>query len=817
MRRFFLTGLLCTAFMAFSQSTIRGIVKDTSTGDPLSGATIQFADQNSPLTITDSEGRFSLQRKSGSITEVQLIVRHVGYEVFSTNLSVKNQTDLLIELIPSSVLTEAVVVRATRADERIPMTFSNLEKPSIRKQNFGQDMPFVLQFTSSVVSTSDAGTGIGYTGIRIRGSDATRINVTINGIPYNDSESQGVFWVDIPDIATSSQSIQIQRGIGTSGNGAGAFGATINLQTNSLNERPYAELIQSAGSFNTLRTTIGAGTGKMKNNFSFDARLSKINSDGFIDRATADLTSYYTSAGYYGDKTIIKAILFGGLERTYQSWYGVPESRLSNNREAMLETAATEGWNDSQLQNLLSSNSRTFNLYTYKDQVDDYDQHHAQLHFSRRFSKDFTGNISLHYTRGKGFYEEFKENESVYDYGVSIQWPVPETDLVRRRWLDNHFYGTTWSFQYDKGKFNSVFGGGWNFYDGDHFGEVIRTTVSQAFPQLPFRYYFNNGKKSDLSVYWKTGYELTENFYLFADLQYRGIDYRGNGIESEQERVAFDKNYHFFNPKAGFTWEFKPTWQWYSSIAVAGREPVRNDIIDALGTSAPAPEKLYDLESGIRHKTANLALQLNYYYMYYKDQLVLTGALNDVGANIRVNVPESFRTGIELEADMRISNKFRWQGNLTLSKNQIKKFEEVLYDYGDNFDQFNIIKNNYRDTDISFSPAMISGSQLTFRGAKPIELTLLSKFVGDQFLDNTSNHDRKINSYFFNDLRITWTPNVKRLREFSLSLLAANLFGVEYESNGYTYGFLGGSTTYRQNFFYPQAGRNFLAMVTLKI
>ena len=404
MRRFFLIGLLCTAFMAFSQSTIRGIVKDASTGDPLSGATIQFADQNGPLAITDSEGRFSLKRKSGSIINVQLIVRHVGYEVFSTSLSVKNQTDLLIELTPSSVLTEEVVVRATRADERIPMTFSTLEKPSIRKQNFGQDMPFVLQFTPSVVSTSDAGTGIGYTGIRIRGSDATRINVTINGIPYNDSESQGVFWVDIPDIATSSQSIQIQRGIGTSGNGAGAFGATINLQTNSLNERPYAELIQSAGSFNTLRTTVGASTGKMKNNFSFDARLSKINSDGFIDRATADLTSYYTSAGYYGDKTIIKAILFGGLERTYQSWYGVPESRLSNNREAMLETAATEGWNDNQLQNLLSSNSRTFNLYTYKDQVDDYDQHHAQLHFSRRFSKDFTGNISLHYTRGKGFY-----------------------------------------------------------------------------------------------------------------------------------------------------------------------------------------------------------------------------------------------------------------------------------------------------------------------------------------------------------------------------------------------------------------------------
>ena len=817
MKNFLIAGLLILGIACFGQSSLSGIIKDATTGDPLAGATVQLSGSNNGSAITDSEGKFILTLKESIAKEAFLTVRFVGYETVEYPISEINKNNIQIELVPSSVLTEEVVVRATRAEDRIPMTFSNLEKPNIRKQNFGQDMPFILQFTPSVVSTSDAGTGIGYTGIRIRGSDATRINVTINGIPYNDSESQGVFWVDIPDIATSSQSIQIQRGVGTSGNGAGAFGATINLQTNTLNEKPSAELIQSAGSFNTLRTTISAGTGKLKNNLSFDARFSKINSDGFIDRAFSNLTSYYTSAGYYSEKTIVKAILFGGLERTYQSWYGVPESRIKNDEQGMLETAATEGWNENQIENLLQSDSRTFNFYTYDNQVDDYDQHHAQLHISRRFQTGLTGNISFHYTRGKGFYEEYKVQESIYDYGIITLLPVPDTDLVRRRWLDNHFYGTTWSLQLDKKKFNSVFGGGWNFYDGDHFGEVIKTETAQIFPELPYRYYDNTGKKTDLSVYWKTNYAVTNKFYLFADLQFRGILYRGDGIESEQEKVDFNKTYNFFNPKAGMTWEFKPTWQWYSSIALAGREPVRNDVIDAAAGNTPKPEKLYDFESGFRHKRNNLALQVNYYYMHYKDQLVLTGELNDVGANLRVNVPESFRSGVEIEADFKISSRVRWQGNLTVSRNRIKEFDEVLYDYGDNFDQFNIVGNTYRNTDISFSPGIISGSQLSFKAANNLELAMLSKFVGDQYLDNTSNENRKINQYFLNDLRFTWAPPVKKLREFSLSLLAANVFNVKYESNGYTYGFLGGSTVYRQNYYYPQAGRNFLAMLTIKI
>ena len=816
MRRLFIFYFVFLTLSLYAQSRINGLIRDAHTGEILPRATLSIKDSEINA-VSDEEGRFSLQIPGDFRKVIILEARYVGYETSFTEVDLKNKSFLTIELVPSAILTEAVVVRATRAQEKIPMTFTALEKPMIRKQNFGQDMPFVLQLTPSAVSTSDAGTGIGYTGIRIRGSDATRINVTINGIPYNDSESQNVFWVDIPDIASSSQSIQIQRGIGTSGNGAGAFGATINLQTNTLQDKSYFELIQSAGSFNTLRTTVGAGTGKMKNNFSFDARYSKINSAGFIDRGTADLSSYYTSAGYYGDKTIIKAIFFGGSERTYQSWYGVPESRLKNDTEGMIETAATEGWNETQLNNLLTSNSRTFNFYTYKDQVDDYDQHHAQLHFSRRIKAGLTANASLHYTRGKGFYEEFRDEESADDYGILTILPVTETDLVRRRWLDNHFYGTTWSVQWDKDKINSVFGGGWNFYDGDHFGEVIQSEVAQIFPQLPYRYYFNNGKKSDLSAYWKTSYALKQKLYLFGDLQYRGIRYRGNGIENEQEEIDFDNSYHFFNPKAGITWEFRPSWQTYSSIAVASREPVRNDIIDDVTGNGPKPEKLYNLEAGFRHRSANLAFQINYYYMYYKDQLVLTGELNDVGANIRVNVPDSYRMGIEVEGDAKINRHVRWQGNLMLSRNKIREFEEVLYDYGNDFDEFNIIRNNYRNTDISFSPEMIGSSQWTLRLLNRGELSLISKYVGSQFLDNTSNTNRMIDSYFLNDLRLSWNFNFNRIKECTVSLLAANIFDVAYESNGYTYGFLGGETTFRQNFYYPQAGRNFMAMLNIRL
>ena len=809
---------LLSAFsiLANAQFVLSGTVFDSETKERLVGASVQLLEYNQN-EITNDKGEFEFANvKQGSVT---IRVRFVGFEEQNLIMILNSDQTTDIILTASSLLKEEIIVKGTRAAENAPFTFTHVDKPTLQKQNFGQDMPFLLNWTPSVVTTSDAGTGIGYTGIRIRGSDATRINVTINGIPYNDSESQSVYWVDVPDIATSTQNIQIQRGVGTSSNGAGAFGASINLQTNSFQDKPYADVINSFGSFRTLKNTIGAGTGRMENNFSFDMRASVINSDGFIDRASSDLKSYYFSAGYFGKKTLVKLIAFGGKEITYQSWYGVPQSRLSGNADAMQETAVTEGWTQTETDNLLNSNSRTFNHYTYKNQVDNYGQYHYQLHVSHRFSPELTGNISLHSTLGKGFYEEFKTNAAFADYGVTDAVigtsTVSNSDLVRRRWLDNKFYGFTYSLQLDKNRWNSVLGGGWNQYQGDHFGRIIWAEVSSTIPN-DHQYYFNHGLKTDFNVYWKNSFQLLPKFIAFADVQLRTIGYKTSGIENNLNAFTVSKQFAFFNPKAGLTFQATNNIQLYTSVAVAHREPVRDDFVDAPAGSNPKPESLNDFEIGMRVKQKKFAFTVNGYFMDYKNQLVLTGALNDVGASIRTNVAKSYRTGIELETRYQITPKLNWLANLTLSKNKVKNFNEVLYDYGDNFDTLIVIENKYTKSDISFSPNIIAGSNLSYTILKGLEITWLNKFVGKQFLDNTSNHARKIDSYFIQDARLSYSITPKGMRSISLSLLLNNFLNKKYQSNGYTYGFMGGATTYRQNYYYPQAGRNFMLMLALR-
>ncbi|HET7180034.1 MAG TPA: TonB-dependent receptor, partial [Chryseosolibacter sp.] len=514
---------------SYAQYSVSGIVRDAETNEALPGATIHLKNTNR-YAITDVFGRFALVDVPAG--EAAIGITYIGYEDQEQHVMISTDTSLVIVLQPTAVITEAVVVRATRASGKTPTTFTTLGKEEISKQNFGQDVPFLLNWTPSVVTTSDAGAGVGYTGIRIRGSDPTRINVTINGIPYNDSESLGTFWVDIPDIASSAQTIQIQRGVGTSTNGAGAFGATINLQTNVRRDDPYSEIASSYGSFNTRRHSLSFGTGLLNNHFVVEGRVSKVLSDGFIDRASSDLQSYYLSAGFYTGKTILKAILFGGKERTYQSWYGVPESRLNNDEEAMLVTATNEGWNDEQTSNLLQSSSRTFNPYLYKNQVDDYRQDHYQLHFSHQLSPAVTVNAALHYTPGKGYYEEYRYADDLSDYGLNNiivdddgnaadNDTISSSNLIRRRWLDNDFYGFTWSVNYDINNWNVITGGGWNRYDGDHFGEILWTDVG-AVPH-EYRYYFNNADKRDFNAYVKANLQLTERLNAFADLQYRKI------------------------------------------------------------------------------------------------------------------------------------------------------------------------------------------------------------------------------------------------------------------------------------------------------
>lgn len=799
---------------AHAQQALRGSVKDAK-NEPLIGATVTLVKAGT-VTVTDANGNFTFPFATDGNYEVE--VRFVGFQTKRAVLS--NGGENTVSLEEAVFVTDEILVTATRALENSPTTFNNINKATIEKQNFGQDIPFVLNWTPSLVTTSDAGAGVGYTGLRIRGSDATRINVTINGIPLNDSESQGVFWVNTPDLASSTQSIQVQRGVGTSSNGAGAFGASVNIQTNVLNEKPYANIVNSAGSFNTWRHTVAFGSGLINDRFAFDGRLSQITSDGFIDRGSSDLKSYYLAGGYYGKKTLLKAIVFGGREITYQSWNGVPESRLKNDQAGMLETASIEGWNAAQTQNLLNSNSRTFNLYTYPNQVDNYRQDHYQLHFSHRINASLTANAALHYTRGGGYYEEFRLNNKYSDYGLPSVTIGSETfnrsDLVRRRWLDNYFYGVTWSMNYGSGILNFTLGGGLNKYDGDHFGEIIWSALPMNVPK-DYRYYFNNGKKTDFNVFWKNTIAITDKLSAFVDLQYRRIDYQTAGRENRQFDFSIAQDFNFFNPKAGLTYAINSQNQFYTSYAIANREPVRDDFVDGASTRAPKHETLGNLEFGWRRKSDRYSLNLNYYLMNYTNQLVLTGAVNDVGASIRTNVPDSYRTGIELDGTIQLSDRLRWNANVTLSQNKIKQFTEVLYDYGVNFDEYNEVKNVYTDTDISFSPSVIAGSVISVLPAKGLELSLLTKYVGSQFLDNTSNTKRQIDAYFVNDVRLSYSLKQPFMRELSLSLLVNNVLDHEYESNGYTYGYFGGlANAYRQNYYYPQAGRNYLVMVAMR-
>jgi iron complex outermembrane receptor protein len=804
--------LLLVSYSSVAQFLLQGTVVDQKTKAGLSGATVKIAER---IYVTEAQGHFEITNLPAGEYEIE--IKFLGYSTKVLSLTLYQDEMIQVPLEETFTLTDEVVIYATRANEKTPSTYSTLNKQAIQKQNFGQDLPIQLNWTPSVVTTSDAGAGVGYTGIRIRGSDATRINVTINGIPYNDSESLGTFWVDVPDIASSSQSIQVQRGVGTSTNGAGAFGASINLQTNTLNREVYGEVINSFGSFNTRRHTLSVGTGLLHDHWMLDGRISKIVSDGFIDRASSDLESYYFSGGFYADKTIIKAILFGGSERTYQSWYGVPESRLNNDVEAMEVTAMNEGWNEEQTNLLLNSNSRMFNIYTYKNQVDDYRQDHYQLHFSHRANNSLTANASLHYTQGRGFYEEYRYDDDFANYGlgdVTIgDSVITASDMIRRRWLDNDFYGVTYSLNYENEKSNVVLGGAWNRYEGDHFGELIWAEVTTV--PIEYQYYFNAGDKRDFNIFLKANYQVSNRLNAFADLQYRTIAYEASGVENKQNEFGIDVKYDFFNPKVGLTYQFNERQQVYTSFSVANREPVRDDFVDNPGSS-PKHETLYNLEVGYRKTTDRFTLQANYYLMQYKNQLVLTGKLNDVGAPVRTNVDNSYRMGIEAEATWKISTRLNWIANATLSRNKIKEFTEVLYDYGLNFDEYNVIERSYSNTDISFSPNVIVGSGFSYFPVLSAEITLLTKYVGRQYLDNTSTEARSIDPYLTNDVRLRYTLNPKFMKEISLSFLINNVLDEKYESNGYTYGYLGGGDEYRENFYYPQAGRNFLAMLIFK-
>lgn len=714
-----------------------------------------------------------------------------------------------------------VTVYSTRANENTPMTYSSLSKEDLTKRNLGQDLPILLNFTPSIVTTSDAGAGVGYTGMRIRGSDATRINVTINGVPVNDSESHGVFWVNMPDFSSSLSSVQIQRGVGTSSNGAGAFGATVNLKTSNVSRDPFFQSDNSFGSFNTWKSNLTFNTGLINNRFNFEGRLSKITSDGFVDRSAADLKSYYLSGGSYGERTMIKAVIFGGHEITQQAWYGTPEAVLNGGEDEIENLIAFSGEYSTpeQLQNVRNAD-RTFNYYLYDNEIDNYRQDHYQLHLGHTFSESLNLSSALHYTRGRGYFEQSKGDEELSDYGLdSIEVgseKIGASDIIVRRWLDNHFYGATFSLNYQNGPLDLTFGGAANQYIGDHFGEIIWMQYAGT-TDIRDRYYEGDATKNDINAFVKANYDISDRINAFADMQVRNVAYETEGVDNDLNRYSVDESLTFFNPKFGLTYALTNEMSVYGSFAIGNREPVRSDYIDANPGEIPSHETLQNVEMGVRKYGTSFSYEANFYFMNYENQLVLTGAVNDVGSGIRVNVPKSYRAGIELSTIYKLSDQVTWNANLALSRNRIDQFTEVAFDYGEDFSGFSEVRIDHEDTDIAYSPSVVAGSIISFDATNNLSIELMTKYVGKQYLDNTSNDDRAIDTYLTNDIRIAYNFNTDFAKNLQLSLLVNNVLNEEYSSNGYTWGYYYGPTNlYQQNNYYPQAGRNFLAAVSMR-
>ena len=676
---------------------------------------------------------------------------------------------------------EEVIVSSVRAKENLPIAFNNISKAELSKRNLGQDIPILLNFLPNVVTTSDAGAGIGYTGIRIRGINSQSTNVTINGIPYNDAESLGTFWVDLPDFSSSVENLQVQRGIGTSVNGSSAFGASINILTDKIAEKSFFESSNTVGSFNTIKNNFKFSTGLLNNAFEFSGRLSKIDSDGYIDRASSNLKSYFLQLSYKKNKTLLKFLNFGGHEITYQAWNGIDLLTLENNRT----------YNPSGLYFDLDGNEKF-----HENEVDNYKQDHFQFHWTQSISNNLTSSLALNLTNGRGFYEQYNENGN--------------EDYITRKWLDNQFFVFNYNLNYTTANNNLTFGSTYSEYDGDHFGETIWAQNSGNI-QFTDLFYNGNGLKKDFSNFIKTVYQLSDGLSIYADFQLRKIDYVTTGSTSNVDELAVDKSYSFFNPKAGFNYNFNNENKAYFSVSRAYREPTRSDFENNLDIQ---PEELIDYELGWQFNNKNLIFSTNFYFMNYKNQLVLTGALDDVGTPVRENSGKSFRKGVEFESVYSLNKKFVFSGNLSLSKNK-------NIDYISNFDGQVI---NLGDTDISFSPELISSLNVSYTPKQNLNINLLYKYVGEQFLSNTESSVSKLDSYMTTDINIIYKfESPKYFSEVIITAMINNIFNKKYVANGYYYTYddtwsvPGAVTTIEGTGYYPQASRNFLFGVVLRL
>ncbi|AOW18273.1 TonB-dependent receptor [Polaribacter vadi] len=746
--------------------------------EPLTGASILVKEINKG-TSADFDGNFSFTLIKGTYT---LEVSFLGYKTISEKITLSKNEEYVVQLNADETVLDEVLVAAVRANTDIPVTFSNLSKKEIAKRNLGQDIPILLNYLPSVVSSTDGGAGVGYTYMSVRGSNSERINVTVNGIPYNDAESHGSFWVNLGDFASSTENLQLQRGVGTSTNGSGAFGASLNILTDAISDEAYGEISNSFGSFNTRKHTVKFSTGKLNNHIEIAGRLSNISTDGYVDRASADLKSYFLQGSYSDENTLIKAITFGGKELTYQAWEGLTATQLKEDRKQ--------------------------NPYTYDNEVDDYNQNHYQLHWNEKLNNNWSTTLGLNYTKGSGFFEQFKEEESAADFNNLI---VDDSDVIVRRWLDNDFYVFNFNTNYKTDKINFITGISYSHYTGDHFGEVIWGENLAPNVSIRDRYYFSDAKKTDFSMFAKATFSINEKLSAYADLQGRFVGYQTKGITNDIVPIDVDANFNFFNPKFGFTYNINQNNNLYTSFAVANREPNRNDFENGVST----PESLNDFELGWRLNNGNIKLNTNVYYMDYKDQLVLTGALDDVGQPIRATSGSSYRLGLEIDADIRISDKFSIKPNAAFSNNKNRDFVTEI--------DGNL--QNLGNTDLSFSPEVIAGNMFIYNPLENLQFTFLSKYVGQQLMSNlnsaVSDND-VLDSFFTSDINVVYQIKTNKIfKSITLTALVNNIFNAEYVDRGYYYTYddtwsnPGTATTVDGAGFYPQATRNFLVGATL--
>lgn len=804
MKQTVLLVLLCLLFFKNYGQVIVGKVVD-ELGNPLVGANVVIEEYLSGAT-TGSDGKFSINTKKGKST---VVVSFLGYENWKKTIIVYSDYEDIgnISLVSKAYMSEEIIVKALRADDYSPVAYSSIGGEELQKRNVAQDLPYLLELSPSLVTTSESGLGIGATAFRIRGTDPTRINITINGIPLNDSESQAVFWANMPDFASSVKSLQITRGVGTSTNGSASFGASLNMFTTSLSNKPYAEVSFVGGSFNTFKQNIVAGTGVLSNGFSFDLKLSNMKSDGYVENAFSDHQSIMLSGAWRNEKSFVRANIIYGKQKTGITWEGCPKDSVDTNPRY---NPAGEYFDN--------NGERHY----YKDQSDNYIQTHYQLLYSTVLIKNLDLSIGLHYTRGDGYYEEYKQNRKLFNYDLPyVIIPnsldtIKVTDLIQRKMMANDFYGTTMSLNYVKSKFVLSIGASINRHDGDHFGRIIWMKYSGN-NEKDKEWYRNNGLKTDMNLFTKLNYELLPKIHVYGDIQYRHIKYIMKGDDSDLVNLNQKHMFDFFNPKIGVYYSVNNNMKTYISFATSNREPTRTNFKDAKGdpNKKPLAETLFDYELGYTYQSPKFSANANFYYMKYNNQLVPTGEKSNVGYDIMTNISDSYRTGIELMAGIKPISKLSIDANVTFSKNKIRKFISWASFYDEDWNE-TYKSYDLGETDIAYSPNIISACIISYKVFSGFDFSLISKYVGKQFFDNTSNKDRMLNPYWVNNIQINYSFNTKLIEEIQLKLLINNIFNIKYSSNAYGGAYFEQDLEKTWSYYFPQAGINFMAGVILK-